>query len=255
MKVAQALDERGNWDWQKFSFIFPSHISHHMLSTPRNPQSFLEDTISWGLDIRGNYTLKSAYLILSHRPHYNKSPSKWIWKIPCHTRFKFFAWLISHCSIPTNFLLSSRGINVPPFCVLCGTKMETTEHLLRFCCVTESIFRNSPISSLVLTTGDFPTWFKKCASSQDLFSLNISYGTLFIYFLWSIWTARNKKVFEYAPIFPTTISNFAISRAVEFHHLGKDLSLLNGLHHRRDGLNLTPTVLATTPRNILQLGV
>lgn len=89
------------------------------------------------------------------------------------------------------------------------------------CDVTKLIWSLSPISTLISQPADFPIWLKNCVSSQEPSLFNIPTGTIFVYFIWSIWNARNKKIFEFAPIFPSAISKVALTHATEFFCIGQ----------------------------------
>lgn len=178
MKVAEAFDNSGNWNWHMLSFSLPPNIIQTMFSLPRNPLGSREDIISWAPTIDGTYTLKFAYELLTKK---NSAATplnfKWIWKLDCTPRIKCFTWLIWHNSIPTNMLLSSRGIDILPLCVFFGSCNESPEHILRSCVVAADIWRVYPFNPVNLWHDDtFGQWFKKCATCLTPSSLKYSFG-------------------------------------------------------------------------------
>lgn len=188
-----------------------------MIGTPRNPHSDQEDRISWEPNSSGVFTLKSAYHLLNNQKASPSDSYKWIWKILCHPRQQFFFWLLSHNVIPSNHLLVSRGMHINPLCSLCGEDPEIAEHMFRVCSVSKEIWKLCKFpSTFFSSSSEFISWLKTWANCQDLSSYNIPYRTLFSACIWSIWNARNKKVFQYAPIHPSAISKEACSYATEF---------------------------------------
>lgn len=220
--VADVFNEGGDWDWSKISFCLSSGITQDMCSTPRSPFSLADDKLSWGLTLNGDFSLSFAYLLVSKG---NRKPGpnlKWIWNLDCHPRIKFFIWLLRHSSLPTNLLLSSRGILVSPLCALCGQHPESVQHLFRECSVSSIVWNHCSLSLTNPSSDDFHTWVRTHASSQVTSHSYIPTGTLFIYALWSIWMTRNLKVFQNAPVFPSAAARSATNKAAEFSFLGSN---------------------------------
>lgn len=221
--VADVLTAAGSWKWDCFSFVFTETIYHAFISSPRNPFNNSHDVINWGPSNNGIFSVKSAYNMLMNLKKHHTKNLKWVWKLKWHPRHKFFILLICHNSLPTNLTLSNRGIALYPFCVLCGENDESVDHLFRTCPISLLIW-NMCGSSPILHFSDFYSQLKSSASCQDPSFLNIPFGTVFIYCIWSIWLARNKKIFENAPIYHLAIADMALKRAAEFYHLGIDHS-------------------------------
>lgn len=197
LKVAHVLDDTGNSKWDSLSFKFPHHIVQAMISLPRNPLGNGMDTLSWGPNSNGEFTLKSAYSLLCHQKSTYSPNLKCIWKLGCHPRHQLFCWTQWHQALPTSFLLSSRGIINHQLCVLCGSLTETAEHLFKSCTVSCVVwnFLPRPPSVFLFSSHSFVYWFKNCAKCQDTSLHNIPFGTIFIYCIWSLWLARNEKAF------------------------------------------------------------
>lgn len=222
LKVAHVLDAAGNWLWDAFSYHLPPHIVQSMISLPRNPLGNRDDIISWEPNSNGIFTVKSAYHVLCRKNPPPIPSSKWLWNIPCHPRLRFFCWLLWHQALPTNFLLSKRGISISPFCVLCGSHDESIEHLFRYCSASQYFWTScsNPPNVFISSSLNFGDWIKSCIRCQDASIYNIPFGTLFLYCLWSIWLARNKKAYQCAPFHPTATFKDALNHAVEFFFLG-----------------------------------
>lgn len=143
----------------------------------------------------------------------------WVWKLHCHNRIKMFVWKILINGLPLNSNLSKRGLPIHDLCPLCGSSSETTDHLLRACSTVAFYWRvsglplpNNPNSVLFL-------WVKSNAKSSILSHFNIPTGTLFLYSIWHLWKARNKKIFESSTFSPHSILHQLKNMAAEFHYL------------------------------------
>lgn len=238
LKVADAFSVAGNWEWRNFSFVFPQSIYNALISSPRSPFSNTRDSLAWGPSSNGRYTISSACNILSKQNPCPNSNLKWIWRLTCHNRIKFFVWLICHNSLPTNLTLANRGISVYPYCVLCGQHDEGIDHLFKFCSTALLVWDICvPFPNFQVT--DFYSWFKSCAMCQEPSYLNIPFGTIFVYCVWSIWLARNYKIFHNAPIYPIAIAETAKRRATEFFHLG--------INHSNNQLIKNPVFISWKP--------
>lgn len=242
LKVADVLSESGQWKWDCFSFVFPSEIYNAMISIPRNPLSNTKDTLSWAPNSDGLYTIKSAYRLITNSNDGNGINLNWVWKILCHPRHKFFVWLLCRQSLPTNVLLCKNNIVQYPYCVLCGQANETLGHLLKECpilcliwqyCSTPDVFHS-------FDSNCFDLWLKRCTTSSFPSNFNISFGTCFIYLMWNIWLARNKKIFNHETIFPLQVANRAIKQAAEFFFIG------NGTH-MAVAKTINPVFISWTP--------
>lgn len=108
-----------------------------------------------------------------------------------------------------------------PFCVLCGLHDESPEHIFRSCSRTADIWKLcNPNPLLLCPSESFDVWFKSFVTCQDPSPFHIPSGTLFLSFLWSIWLARNKKLFQHAPLFPFAVAHSAFNHAAEFTYMG-----------------------------------
>lgn len=125
--------------------------------------------------------------------------------------------------LPVAENLSHRGVMIQNFCPLCGNPNETIIHLFKDC-HTGILLRQlaSPLFSNNNPNTDFLDWVRHYATSKAPSSLQIPLGTLFIYLLWHLWIARNKKVFQYWPFSPHSTLFLAKRKVAEFHFLAAD---------------------------------
>lgn len=59
------------------------------------------------------------------------SNGSWMWSINIPQHIKFFLWLTSHKSFPTNTFLTFRHLSTDEFCCRCLDQEETILHILR----------------------------------------------------------------------------------------------------------------------------
>ncbi|KAF7815564.1 reverse transcriptase [Senna tora] len=80
----------------------------------------------------------------------------------------------------------------------------------------------------ILSEPNFLNWIQLNSKRKYVSSpLNIPNGTLFIYLIWQIWTARNTKVFDDTDCPPKIIAQNALAKVVEFIHLSKNGAMNN----------------------------
>ncbi|KAG7559686.1 Reverse transcriptase domain [Arabidopsis thaliana x Arabidopsis arenosa] len=94
------------------------------------------DRLAWGETADGQFTVKSAYTMITRdespkqdmASFYNK-----IWKVKAPERVKTFLWLVSHQAIMTNVERFRRHIGDTTICQVCKGGEETIIHVLRDC--------------------------------------------------------------------------------------------------------------------------
>lgn len=113
----------------------PSNITSAVSSILCYPNSLVADNWAWRFNLNGTFDLKSAYnlAIQVNSPNSQRHivSCKWMWKAPCHIRNFFFLWKLFSKALPTNDLLSSRGIPISAMCPLCGMYPESATHIFK----------------------------------------------------------------------------------------------------------------------------
>lgn len=151
-------------------------------------------------------------------PRHNHTNLKWVWKLQCHTRLKFFVWKIMNDGLPSISNIRKRGFLIPDMCPLCGSTPETLEHVLMNCSAAIASRTTAlPHCDTNPNPTGFHNWIQTNAKLSSHSHNHIPKGTLFIYHLWHLWIARNKKIFECLPFNPSLISKEATTKATEFH--------------------------------------
>lgn len=131
----------------------------------------------------GFFSLKSAYLLAKGLNPLNLDidPCRWVWDVYTTPRIKFFLWLSSQNSIPTNEVLSSRGFNLCTTCEICGNATEPTIHALKDCPGAKKVWTKLGIIDTNQVFYGLPLldWLKSNYSSSDFFPLLIFPGKFY----------------------------------------------------------------------------
>ena len=117
---------------------------------------------------------------------------KWIWKGLCQPKPKIFFWLLVSDRLSTRNILRRRQMHLPSYnCVMClNSHEETRSHLFLHCPFARECWQHIRID--VPLDSDFPEvteMFKDQIQSRFFIAA-------IILMCWSIWTSRNKLIFE-----------------------------------------------------------
>ena len=140
-KVEELIDHVNNsWDLAALAANFVAPDVHAIAKTPIG--NWGEDCWAWEVERNGNFSVRSAYKILSTSMRHSYEPSSsgaagnalWnkLWKISVPPRVRDFWWRVIRGFVPCNSVLLTRHIEKAPFCDLCG-KEETITHALFDC--------------------------------------------------------------------------------------------------------------------------
>ncbi|GAU19906.1 hypothetical protein TSUD_95110 [Trifolium subterraneum] len=169
--------------------------------TPLIPET-LEDQLMWPHSKEGIYTVKSGYNLIkfwknaespssTHTDAYNKVWKK-LWALPTIPRHKILLWRIIHQALPVRSALSKRGIQCLIQCPRYLQKEETINHVFMNCPHATRIWFGSKLGvRFDQRQGNFSDWIVHAINTLN--EEDISYVAAITY---SIWFARNLKVFE-----------------------------------------------------------
>lgn len=93
------------------------------------------DQSLWNQTSLGNFTTKSAYLLLlqitNQLPSHNPTNNSWIWHSKCLNKLKIFLWLLVPHKLPTkNFLYKKKNASIKPLSILSRPSGGHKPHLL-----------------------------------------------------------------------------------------------------------------------------
>ncbi|CAN1842175.1 Putative ribonuclease H protein At1g65750 [Linum perenne] len=107
----------------------------------------------WGPDLRGKFTLKTAYKILASTGHHIEQDiwkTVWLWEGP--SRVRHFLWLVAHDRVLTNAERCRRHMVAVGDCQRCRGCTEDTLHVVRDCQVTHIGWKAGPSDCITINT-------------------------------------------------------------------------------------------------------
>ncbi|CAN0826662.1 Putative ribonuclease H protein At1g65750 [Linum grandiflorum] len=132
--VADFVLDCGSWNTTLISSCLPAHIAIQVLGmTPPDGQLGM-DSVAWGLEPSGKFTIKSAYLLLKDL-HDETANLRWkaVWRWQGPNNIRHFLWLASHNRLLTNEERGRQHHTTQVFCSFCSSHTESCVHILRDC--------------------------------------------------------------------------------------------------------------------------
>jgi hypothetical protein len=153
----------------------------------------LPDSVSWGLESNGKFSVSSLYRKINQGPSLPHESLLWSAKLPL--KIKIFLWQMAKGRLPSNAQINRRHGASDGRCALCG-QSETVDHIF-FTCHLASFAWSGIREALGVQ------WNPQ--SFQDFFrivnSLSVSFKTsiwmLFAAQSWALWNIRNKMSIEH----------------------------------------------------------
>ena len=109
-----------NWKWESISFTLPSSIKEKIRAIPVQEFGIREDVLMWKFTKDGDFSINSAYLsIKADTREDNTFKGAWIWKLETPPKIISYFWLCMHNSVLVKEVLTVRGINCNPLCLIC----------------------------------------------------------------------------------------------------------------------------------------
>ncbi|XP_021764589.1 uncharacterized protein LOC110729176 [Chenopodium quinoa] len=203
------------WDTSLVHQLFDSSTAHRILAQER-PSRPMDDFVYWNYSKDGTFSTKSAYAMLLGRltvSHGSSDiPSSWwqkYWGLPLLPKLHCFGWKLLHNALPLGSILRLRGIPVDSTCVFCLQDQETQDHLFLDCPFISNLWSTAPNISSLIVCRDYPfsIWVMELVTNLRHSKSWETLVSLFSFF-WSIWIARNHKVFRQAVISPALVLHF-----------------------------------------------
>jgi len=196
------------WNEQLVWHLFVDETAQQILNTLLH-QQVQSDKMIWKAEKNGRYSVKSAYRIcveeVINNEHLQK-PGYWsgIWKLKVPPKVKNLVWRICRYCFPTRVKLRNRGINCPSECVFCADPHEDSYHILfHFQMVVDTWHAANiwhEISPLLSQFDNAPDIIFNLL--EKLPSVQIE---RIVTIMWSIWKARNLKLWQHVSDSTVTI--------------------------------------------------
>ncbi|XP_024634347.2 uncharacterized protein [Medicago truncatula] len=198
--VGHLIDQEGKvWNEPLIHQFFVEDMATNILNTPLHHQ-VLTDKLIWKAEKNGLYSVKSAYRIcikeVINNDHLCK-PGYWsgIWKLKVPPKVKNLIWRICRDCFPTRVKLRSRGVTCPSECVICEDPHEDSYHILFHCPRSIDIWQTTNLWHLIS-----PALHQFDNAPDIIFNLlhNLSAAQIenIVTIMWSIWKARNLKLWQ-----------------------------------------------------------
>ena len=152
-----------------------------------------KDRVRWAFEKKGEFSVKSMYRWLAYGGVSDPTLKK-IWRLKIPLKIRVFLWQVIHDRLPTREQILKRYGPTDGKCPLCGSS-ETLDHLM-FQCAT-AVF----VWSVIRDTLDWPACPQNLTEvlsltkngPTEIFSVSwIGIAAVW----WSLWTIRNKLIFE-----------------------------------------------------------
>ncbi|CAN1163134.1 Putative ribonuclease H protein At1g65750 [Linum perenne] len=194
LSVTDFCREDGTWNSDMISACLPSRWVNQVLGMNPPHSSLGEDTPTWGLEGKGNYTVKSGYaLIKEHEQGSLEDKVRWtvVWKWPGPNKIRHFLWLVSHNRLLTNLERRRRHLANADFCVSCSSQTETIDHVFRQCPIAVEVWRElvPPSELRSFFSQPFDEWWVSNLKKEDG---RVRFGIA----CWRLWLHRNDFVFN-----------------------------------------------------------
>ncbi|OIT02668.1 putative ribonuclease h protein, partial [Nicotiana attenuata] len=218
-----SVHQMGSWNTSSLSFSLPPHI-HDLLRSVFIPSvSTKEDNLIRDLTANGQFSISSAYSLLSRQNQSTTTDGgelfKGLWKLHIPNKIKNFLWLLTHKRLPTRSFLHSIGLECPQQCHFCGFDKEDIDHIFSQCPNAvqfwHSIRAKASTSTMPSLSLNGLPWASIMSTIKDIkYNECLNRGNLMPFCLWHIWLTRNSNVFNNKrdPI----NANNTIAKATEF---------------------------------------
>ncbi|PHT33832.1 hypothetical protein CQW23_25632 [Capsicum baccatum] len=224
--------QQGNWNFSSLSFNLPQSIISLIHNIHFSVYNRSHDRISWGLTSSGKFTVKSCFMELLANTEQKASAGtstnlSWIWKLHLPQKINQFLWILAHNRLPTSKYLEHIGVLHSSLCRNCNsTEIESASHIFLKCDRVADLWSSLGISQqinmLADTSPSSTNWLHDLIwILPKLYIYRIPSKVFLAFCMWSIWTARNKLIFEETTI-NLTIHNMA-HMAQEFWFLAGDV--------------------------------
>ncbi|CAA7053967.1 unnamed protein product [Microthlaspi erraticum] len=209
------------WNKEKIEELFPQYLP--LIMSIRPSIKGAQDAYVWIPSKSGVYTAKTGYHIAralkENQSENQQSSINWnadIWLGNFSLKLKIFLWKILQRALPTGENLLNRGMFENVCCAHCG-ELETTEHLFFLCYFARKVWSLAPsTTTLDLSSISFEESIKILKRLICLPPSGITSGPLFPWICWTIWSARNYRIFEDRSFSPEDTATKAIQDAREW---------------------------------------
>ena len=153
-----------------------------------------EDRLVWKHSAKGDFDLKSAYLLATNTMRDAPFKGQWIWKLKILPRIQMFVWKCMHLSLGVNQCLLDRGLLVEACCPWCHCEVESIMRLLCDCPFSITVWNQlgGRVNSSNFFSLNLQEWlFSKATSKLHHNSSPLPWNLVFLFSLRLLWKDRN----------------------------------------------------------------
>ncbi|XP_019150180.1 PREDICTED: uncharacterized protein LOC109146988 [Ipomoea nil] len=195
MKVIELIkQETQDWDVALLHNLFEARDVELIKKIPLATQ--FEDQWCWRGDLRGMYTVRQGYRLLTEEIYGENNYNEWavIWSLKIPPNIRNFLWRCLHGILPTMKALADRHLSVVGLCPLCHQQVESLKHVMCDCVQVSRLWDDMPAVQLPSSEEDFSSWFFSRLVTYELHVLLRCVATM-----WCIWRERNNVVWNQKP--------------------------------------------------------
>uniref|UniRef100_A0A803NKP8 RNase H type-1 domain-containing protein n=1 Tax=Cannabis sativa TaxID=3483 RepID=A0A803NKP8_CANSA len=197
-KVCNLFSTDGvGWDEEIVADLFVQRDQDLILDIPLL-RGQNRDNITWKGEISRLYTVKSAYKIVQEINGQEDQSSaaverfwKKFWALKLPPKMKNLAWRACQGCLPTMIQLRTKRVEVSSVCPVCNSQEESIFHALVGCPAAALCWNRVGIGTAASQQNTFFDW---CASK--FLVCDADQKKLIVALCWSIWNARNDKVWN-----------------------------------------------------------
>ncbi|GKV33858.1 hypothetical protein SLEP1_g42308 [Rubroshorea leprosula] len=206
-QMGNTKDGMWKWDlaWRRSLFEWEADSAEELnvmikdtRISPGSPDKWL-----WTHNNDGNYSTKSAYsmLIKDHDGLNAASTFKRVWNPILPNKITAFNWQVLLNRIPTKLNLLKRGCAKgweDSKCVMCEAEEEDSDHLLLKCSLVKWLWKACAAWWGINVRLENNCWdtFKKLGEGNKDSRIREGWDCIWNALVWSVWLARNQKIFQ-----------------------------------------------------------
>ena len=211
------------WNRATIQQVLP-HEEERILSI-KPSKTGAPDKLIWLGTCSGIYTTKTGYHKALELVETAATPAataaidweKGIWNLQTASKIKLFLWKIFQRALPVGELLAVRNIGTTQNCTRCDT-VESINHLFFHCEFARKVWRLALFSTCFDSRGllDLATEWQHLCTLKCLPPVGVATGPLAPWILWSLWLARNNRIFNNKDATPEEVITKATAAAHEW---------------------------------------
>ncbi|CAN1750621.1 Putative ribonuclease H protein At1g65750 [Linum perenne] len=190
-KVRDMVSSDGSWNLNTLRSCLPENLVEEIVGMTPPKADLGEDVCSWGREINGKFSIRSAYELVQETPNPRAEvdwKSVWNWNGP--GKVQYFLWLVAQGKLLTNLERKRRHLTDVGSCPRCESEDESILHLFRDCPFARQVWVNLGIHAPELDEAGSCSnnWLKSMLKHERTSEL--------IGACWYLWKLRNEWVFE-----------------------------------------------------------